>query len=288
MDGKLSADLLKVHNANIQNENTKGKSTIASSASNMSGPTTTKLSMKDRVMGVGGGGSQDRSDKHSESSSKISGVPGNRFARIRTKLRLHTLLGGALSKRSGSEKGGPTRVLENTYKLGPEDGTKFNQQKAEQIIHNVLNMYLKDRVYDEKKFPQLCKTLSDLIKERVKLSGLRRYKVVAYVMVFENKTQGVHYTSRSLWETNLDNFATVKYNGSDFIAIGTIFATYYEWNFKVIVNVTTLRSNEYYYWGKRFSSMDWNIFWSAASIAKVKRIGLCRDYTYLLHVYWCF
>ncbi|XP_062596876.1 dynein light chain Tctex-type 5-like [Saccostrea cucullata] len=228
MDGKLSADLLKVHNANIKREHTPEKGTMASSASNVSGPTTTRLSMKSRILGGGGGGSQDRSDKHSETSSKISLVPGNRFSRIRTKLRLHTLFGGALSKRSGSERGGPTKALENTYKVGPEDGTKFNPQKGEQIISNVLNMYLKDRVYDERKFPQLCKTLSDLIKERVKLSGLKRYKVIAYVMVFENKKQSIHYTSRCLWESNLDNYASATYNGTDFVAIGTVFATYYD------------------------------------------------------------
>ncbi|XP_022334768.2 dynein light chain Tctex-type 5-like [Crassostrea virginica] len=228
MDGKLSADLLKVHNANIQSEQPKGKGTITSSASNMSGPTTTKLSMKEKILGGGGGSSHDRSDKHSESSSKISSIPGNRFARIRTKLRLHTLLGGALSKRSGSERGGTTKVLENTYKVGPDDGTKFNPRKAEEIINNVLTMYLKDRVYDDRKFPQLCKTLSDLIKERVKLSGLKRYKVIAYVTILENKKQSFHFTSRSLWESNLDNFASVTYNGPNFIAIGTLFATYFE------------------------------------------------------------
>lgn len=119
-------------------------------------------------------------------------------------------------------------VLENIYKLGFEDGMKFNQQKVEQIIYNVLNMYLKDRVYDEKKFLQLCKILLDLIKECVKLFGFWCYKVVVYVMVFENKIQGVYYISWSLWEINLDNFVIVKYNGSDFIVIGIIFVIYYE------------------------------------------------------------
>ncbi|XP_048732261.1 dynein light chain Tctex-type 5-like [Ostrea edulis] len=228
MDGKLSVDLLKVHNANIKRENTQEKGTIASSVSNMSGPTTTKLNRRDRVFGGGTGSTRERSDKHSDTSSKISSIPGNRFSRIKTKLRLHTLFSGAISKRSGSEKGVPTRAFENTYKVEPDDGTKFNPQKGEQIINNVFSMYLKDRVYDEKKFPQLCKTLSDLIKERVKLSGVKRYKVLAYVMVFENKKQSIHYTSRCLWESNLDNFASATYNGADFVAIGTVFATYYE------------------------------------------------------------
>lgn len=65
-------------------------------------------------------------DKYFESSSKIFGVFGNRFVRIWIKLRLYILFGGVLFKRLGLEKGGFMCVLENIYKLGFEDGMKFN------------------------------------------------------------------------------------------------------------------------------------------------------------------
>ncbi|KAK3092962.1 hypothetical protein FSP39_009401 [Pinctada imbricata] len=223
MEGKLSADLLKVHNANLRGgglqttKNQTGSTTMSSLGAKGS-------SLREKL-------AVDKSDKRSDGSSRISGMQtSERFSRLRTKMRLHTLFGGAISRsKAGSEiSKGPTKVLENTYRTEPDSETKFVAQRAEQIIRNVLNMYLKERTYDGQKFPQLCKTLADLIKERVKMTGMRRFKVLAHVMILESKEQSVTYGSRCLWDTKFDNYATATYKGPDFVAIGSVFAVYYD------------------------------------------------------------
>ena len=223
MEGKLSADLLKAHNANLRSENMP--QTRATGAGSMSSSVPRIALAKDKMH-------QEKSDKHSESSSKLSsGLHAkDKFSRLRSKMRLHTLLGGALSRsKTGSEMGkGSHRTIDNTYKTEPDKETKFVAQRAEQIIKTVLTTYLKEKAYDGRKFPQLCKTLADLIKERVKMTGMRRFKVLAHVMILEDKEQSITYASRCLWDTNFDNYATATYHGSNFTAIGSVFAVYYD------------------------------------------------------------
>lgn len=143
--------------------------------------------------------------------------------RLRQKIKL---FGGTFSK-SGSDMHIEKRY-EPTYQLGPSEKTKFSTDKAEQIIKATLEAYLKGRKYDPKKFPTLCKSLSDLIKERVKASGYSRYKLVAYVLITENQGQSARHASRCLWQAENDNFASATYEADDFVAVGSIFATYYD------------------------------------------------------------
>jgi hypothetical protein len=92
----------------------------------------------------------------------------------------------------------------------------------------VLDGYLTQREYDPKKFPMLSKTLSELIKERVKATGLDRYKIIAMVTICESKDQGMRVASRCLWNQRDDNHASVVFEGANFFAIGSVYAIYYE------------------------------------------------------------
>lgn len=204
----LSAEVLKVHNANV-------KKTLP----NM-GPPPKSL-----------WGAMAPKDKQSDSSSKVSSVlVKDRFSRLRTKLKMHNMMGGSFTRsKAGSEivpRG--IKALENTYRMEPAESSKFNPDKTNQIITSTFENYLKDRKYDPKTFPQLCKTLADLLKERVKATGPKRFKIVTSVSILENKEQCAVCASRCVWDTSVDNFSTVTYNGQDFSAIGSVFALYYE------------------------------------------------------------
>lgn len=206
----LSAEVLKVHNANVKQE---------SKQPNM-GPPSKSL-----------WGSMAAKDKHSDSSSKLSSVLAkDRFSRLRTKLKMHNMMGGSFTRsKQGSEivpRG--MKSMENTYKMEPDESTRFNADKAKQIIESTFAHYLKDRKYDPKTFPQLCKTLADLLKERVKGNDTKRFKIVTSVSILENKEQCAVCASRCIWDTTFDNFSTATYNGLDFSAIGSVFALYYE------------------------------------------------------------
>ena len=96
------------------------------------------------------------------------------------------------------------------------------------VVSSVFDSYLSQRDYDPKRFPMLSKTLSELIKERVKDTGLNRYKIIAMVTICENKDQGTRVVSRCLWNQKFDNHASVVYEGPNYYAVGSVYAVYFE------------------------------------------------------------
>jgi hypothetical protein len=64
-------------------------------------------------------------------------------------------------------------------------------------------------------FPRLCKTLADLLKERVKSTIPKRFKIITNVSILENKEQCAVCASRCIWDTDNDNFSTATYNDLD-------------------------------------------------------------------------
>lgn len=197
MESNLSREVLKAHNAG------KSDSKAQDSTSHKT------LGSRDRT-----------GTMHSESSN---GTGKLKLMRLRHKIKL---FGGSFSK-SGSE----TQIqkqYENTYRTEPTDTGRFSAKKAEDLIRHVLENYLKGKAYDPKKFPTLCKTLAELIKERVKGSGCTRYKIIAHVMILENQGQSMRHVSRCLWNKDFDNHATATYETSEFTAVGSVFATYYD------------------------------------------------------------
>ncbi|XP_076441959.1 dynein light chain Tctex-type 5-like [Babylonia areolata] len=170
----------------------------------------------------GGGGVSDRKSEVSNSSNSTSKA---KLSRFRLKMRMMSGLGMA-----GMVSGTKTNTVtyENTYKTDPDDNRKFSQRKAEQIIYSVLDGYLSKREYDPRRFPLLSKTLAELIKDRVKDTGLERYKIVALVTICQNKDQSMLQVSRCLWNQAHDNHASVVFEGANFYAIGSVYAVYFD------------------------------------------------------------
>lgn len=166
----------------------------------------------------------NNSDKRSEVSDSSS-ARKQKLSRFKLKMRMMSHLGMGASFSTGPKN---TVTYENTYKTEPDDKRRFSTQKAEQIIYSVLEGYLSGRDYDSKRFPLLSKTLSELIKERVKSTGLERYKIIAVVTICENKDQGMRVASRCLWNEKYDNHASVVYEGSNFFAVGSVYAVYFD------------------------------------------------------------
>lgn len=193
MAGRLSTELLKVHNAHTKD---------------------TRRKRRDKLGGF---------SKQSDGSSMMSfNTKKDRFLRLRGKLRY---AGMAFSK-SGSEI--PTiSVTENTYKLSPDDTLTFSPCKAKEIIVDVLKSNLSGKNYNSSEVPALCRTLSDIIKEKIKSSGVQRYKLVCYVLIMENRGQSIRHASRCLWDTSFDSFATESYEDKSFCAVGSVYATYF-------------------------------------------------------------
>ena len=212
MESKLSRELLKAHNDSESNKDSKKEASHHTSTESKQGERKF-LPHRERT-----------STMQSEySASTGTGIGKLKLFKLKNKIKL---FGGSLSK-SGSESQIQHRY-ENTYRTQPRDENKFSSRKAEDIIHGVLEAYLKGKLYDPKKFPNLCKSLAELIKERVKGTGCQRYKIISHVMILENQGQCMRHVSRCLWNKELDNYATASFETKDFIAVGTVFGSYYD------------------------------------------------------------
>ena len=120
----------------------------------------------------------------------------------------------------------PRHIYENTYKLEPEK--KFQAGKVKTIIEEVLEKNLKDEKYDPKSCRQLVKTLTEIIKGRVKDLDYKRYKIVCLVTIGQLNEQGLRMGSRCCWDAKWDTFATANFTNKTLFAIGTVWGVYYE------------------------------------------------------------
>jgi polyphosphate kinase len=66
------------------------------------------------------------------------------------------------------------------------------------------------------------------IKRKVKEMDFPRYKIISEVLITENKQQGIHVSSRSLWNANSDNYASYTFRNATLIAVANVYGIYYE------------------------------------------------------------
>lgn len=118
--------------------------------------------------------------------------------------------------------------FENTYKMEPDEGTRFYAPRVKEVASSVLESYLCDVCYDARRCSELSGELSALIKSRVKELGFSRYKLICLVSIGENTGQGVAIASRCLWNTATDNYASVTYRNRELFAVVTVYGLYLE------------------------------------------------------------
>lgn len=115
----------------------------------------------------------------------------------------------------------------NTYKMEPDDG--FLSQKASGIIRDVLEARLKSKTYAPEESKKLSIEISEEIKKKVKAEVLvERYKFVCVVWIGQVLGQGVHITSRCLWNARFDNFAQESFKNDQLFAQASIYAVFVE------------------------------------------------------------
>jgi tctex1 domain-containing protein 2 len=124
----------------------------------------------------------------------------------------------------------PRVRLQNTYKMEPDNASRFHSYKIEPRIYELLEHALKDKTYDANKSPSLAKELSQDIMRETKnfLSTSCRYKLVCHVVIGEVKDQDIRFGSRCLWDSNNDTTASVTYKNSSLYCVATLFAIYFE------------------------------------------------------------
>jgi hypothetical protein len=118
--------------------------------------------------------------------------------------------------------------LQNTYKLRPEDDEKFNSSRVSKVLHGILESFLDNEDYETKKCTALSKSLTDVVKSRVKDMNFPRYKFVCHILIGENSNQGIHAVSRSVWDTSTDNFAQATYTNKTLFAVASVYGCYFD------------------------------------------------------------
>ncbi|XP_069837325.1 dynein light chain Tctex-type 4 isoform X2 [Dendropsophus ebraccatus] len=117
---------------------------------------------------------------------------------------------------------------ENTYKMVPDQDCRFNPCRAQKAVETILRSYLVDANYNPLTSGQLAQNLSDLIRSKLKEFSPARYKVVCNVILGQMGHQGTRVSSRSLWDTQNDNFASASYSNTTLFAVAMVHGVYYE------------------------------------------------------------
>jgi hypothetical protein len=115
---------------------------------------------------------------------------------------------------------------QNSYNLSPVK--PFKVSEVREIMKNTIQ-----EINDEKNKREtdrdLCKSLADEIKLRVKNSGFARYKIVCIVSLLRGcDRQNIIISSRCLWNTDYDNFVQEIFKSKHFTVVATVYALYYD------------------------------------------------------------
>ena len=118
-------------------------------------------------------------------------------------------------------------MMENTYKMEPDNS--FLTEKARGIIREVLEANLKGKSYVAEECKRLSFEISEEVMRKVKAEmRVKRYKFVCVVWIGQVLGQGVHITSRCLWNQHFDNFAQESYKNDRLFAQASVFAVFVE------------------------------------------------------------
>ncbi|NXA93246.1 TC1D2 protein, partial [Melanocharis versteri] len=80
---------------------------------------------------------------------------------------------------------------ENTYSLRPGLQHRFKSSTVKECIRAILKEKLANVEYIPEEMPELTKSLSETIKDRLKEEGFDRYKMVVQVVIGEQRGEGV-------------------------------------------------------------------------------------------------
>ncbi|XP_012783477.3 dynein light chain Tctex-type 5 [Ochotona princeps] len=119
-----------------------------------------------------------------------------------------------------------TVQMENTYQLGP---TKpFPVATVNHILKDVLTNYLQKEEYEPELCRQMTKTISEVVKARVKDLMPPRYKLIVNIHIGQSSSQSILIGSRCLWDPKNDTVSSYVFRNSSLFALANVYAVYFE------------------------------------------------------------
>ena len=122
-------------------------------------------------------------------------------------------------------------VYENTYITEPSgygEGARFQRHKVQAVLKQVLKEKMDNQSYDPVKGAQITKQLADDLREKVKVLGYDRYKLIIQVTLGQKTGQAMRIVSRCLWDTATDNFASEYFENESLYCVCQVYGLYYE------------------------------------------------------------
>ncbi len=124
--------------------------------------------------------------------------------------------------------------FENTYRLKPKEDKRIINYILEPKVHELLRQKLSEYenfqsgVYESTSYSNITRDLADTFRKEVKSLVMNRYKIVAHVVIGQDKNQDMRVVSRCLWNAEVDCSVAVNYRGKGIFIVLTLFFFYKE------------------------------------------------------------
>jgi hypothetical protein len=125
-------------------------------------------------------------------------------------------------------------MLENTYRLKPNEDERIINYIIEPKIHELLRKKLseydvfKTGIYESNSYSNITQELADTFRKEVKCLVMQRYKIVAHVLIGQDINQDVRVASRCLWNSEVDCSVAVSYRGKGIFIVLCLYFFYRE------------------------------------------------------------
>ena len=96
------------------------------------------------------------------------------------------------------------------------------------MLISLLDDRLSKARYSSKISPNMCKIISEEIKDSVKQMNFDRYKIVSNVLIGQRKDQAIFTASRYAWDTNMDTFVSFTFQNEHIFCTATVYGVYSE------------------------------------------------------------
>lgn len=122
----------------------------------------------------------------------------------------------------------PETHLENTYRMGPEEGCRFNAGRVQRVLEGVLARVLGGTAYSPQGSTVLVQSLAELLRGRAKEVVPPRYKLVCQVLLGQHSQQSMLVASQALWDPESDSFASASFCNASLFAVAIVHGVYFE------------------------------------------------------------
>ncbi|NXR74295.1 TC1D4 protein, partial [Pycnonotus jocosus] len=117
---------------------------------------------------------------------------------------------------------------ENTYRIGPDKGCKFDAEQVQRVLEGTLASALGTAAYSPQGSAPLAQSLTELLQNQAKEVVPPRYKLVCHVVLGQQGQQSLVVASRGLWDPETDSFASATFSNASLFAVATVYGVYFE------------------------------------------------------------